>query len=150
MVGGPEVARMIKEFEDSTPVPKNQHHEQTQATQTVFARDVLNVVASFEELGNPLTEESEDLIAVHTKDVVDETVVNTVQNVVKIEEVQFNPFVRERSIDRRGPVTDTIKKNKLPTFNTLSKKVVTNEKEKIGLLKEDCALCSILYIACQS
>ena len=68
MVGGPEVARMIKEFEDSTPVPKYQHHEQTPATQTAFARDVLNVVASFEELGNPFTEESEDLIAVHTKD----------------------------------------------------------------------------------
>ena len=27
MVGGPEVARMMKEFEDSTPVPKYQHHE---------------------------------------------------------------------------------------------------------------------------
>ena len=108
------------------------------------------MVASFEELGNPFTEESEDLIAVHTKDVVDETVVNTVQNVVKIREVQFNTFVKERFIDRNKPVTDTIKKNKLPTFNTSSKKVMTKEKEKIGLLKEDCALLSRLYIACQS
>ena len=150
MVGGPEVARMIKEFEDSTPVPKYQHHEQTPATQTAFARDVLNVVASFEELGNPFPEESEDLIAVHRKDAVDETVVNTVQNVLKIGEVQFNTFVKERFIDRSKPVTDTIKKNKLPTFNTSSKKVMTKEKEKIGLLKEDCALFSRLYIACQS
>ena len=89
MVGGPDVARMIKELEDSTPVPKYQHHQQTPATQTAFARDVLIVVASFEELGNTFTEESKDLIAVHTKDVVDETVVNTVQNVAKIGEVQF-------------------------------------------------------------
>lgn len=150
MVGGPEVARAIKEFEDSTPVLKYQHHEQTPATQTTFARDVLNVVASFEELGNPFTEESKDLIAVHTKDVVDETVVNTVQNVVKIGEVQFNTFVKKRFINRSKPVTDTIEKNKLSTFNTSSKKVMTREKETIGLLKEDCAPFCRLYIACRS
>lgn len=59
-------------------------------------------------------------------------------------------FVKERFIDRSKLVTDTIRKNKLPTFNASSKKVMTKEKEKIGLLKEDCALFSRLYIACQS
>ena len=32
MVGGPEVARMTREFEDSALAPKYQHHEQTPAT----------------------------------------------------------------------------------------------------------------------
>lgn len=91
---------MIKEFEDSMPVPKYQHHEQTPATQTAFTRDVLNVVASFEGLGNTFTGDSKDLIAVHTKDVVDETVVTTVQNVVKIGEVQFK-HVRQGTIYRQ-------------------------------------------------
>ena len=109
MVGGPEVARMTREFEDSAPAPKYQHHEQTTALQAAFTKDVLNVVSSFEDLGNPFDEKSKELIAVHTKDVADETIVNTVQNVVSIGEAQFNTFVQERFIDRSKPVTDTIK-----------------------------------------
>lgn len=35
-------------------------------------------------------------------------------------------------------------------FTTSSKKVPSKDKEKIGILKEDCALFSRLYIACQS
>ena len=47
-------------------------------------------------------------------------------------------------------MTDTIKKNKFPTFITSSMKGKSKDKEKIGILKEDCALFSRLYIACQS
>ena len=150
MVGGPEVARMTRKFEDSVPAPKYQHHEQTPATQTAFAKDVLNAVSSFEDLGNPFNEKSKQLIAVHTKDVADETIVNTVMNVVSIGEAQFNTFVQERFIDRSKPVTHTIKNNKLPTFITSSMKGKSKDKEKIGILKEDCALFSRLYTACQS
>lgn len=137
MVGGPEVARMIKEFEDSTPIPKYQHHEHQPHKPPLL------------EMSWTLSHHSKS-DCVHTKDVVHETVVNVVQNVVKISEVPFNTFVNERFIDRSKPVIDTIKKNKLPTFNTSCKKVMTKEKEKIGLLKEDCAFFSRLYIACQS
>ena len=150
MVGGPEVARMTRKFEDSAPAPKYQHHEQTPATQTAFAKDVLNAVSSFEDLGNPFNEKSKELIAVHTKDVADETIVNTVMNVVSIGEAQFNTFVQERFINRSKPVTHTIKKNKLPTFITSSMKGKSKDKEKIEILKEDCALFSRLYTACQS
>ncbi|KAK3737069.1 hypothetical protein QZH41_013876, partial [Actinostola sp. cb2023] len=150
MVAGPEIARMISEFEDSESAPECQHHEQKPATQVAFARDVLNVVSSFEDLQNPFTEKSEELIAVHTKDVIDETVINTVQNIVKIGETQFNTFVQERFIDRNKPITDTIKKNNLPMLRTSRKKTTSKQKEKIGLLKDDCALFSRLFIACQS
>ncbi|KAL9972874.1 hypothetical protein ACROYT_G019258 [Oculina patagonica] len=120
------------------------------ATQAAFATDVLNVASSLEELGNPFCEKSKDLIAVHTRDVPDETIINTVQNVISIGEAQFNTFVQERFIDRSKPVTGTIKKNKLQMFATSSKKAPSKDKEKIGILKEDCALFSRLYIACQS
>ena len=48
------------------------------------------------------------------------------------------------------PVTDTIKKNKLPMFTTSSKNVPSTDKEKIGILKEDFTLFPRLYIASQS
>ncbi|KAK3720972.1 hypothetical protein QZH41_006543 [Actinostola sp. cb2023] len=69
---------------------------------------------------------------------------------VKIGETQFNTFVQERFIDRNKPITDTIKKNNLPMLRTSRKKTTSKQKEKIGLLKDDCALFSRLFIACQS
>lgn len=65
-------------------------------------------------------------------------------------EAQFNTFVQEQFTDRSKLVTDAINKNKLPTFITSSMKEKSEDKEKIGVLKEDCALFSRLYIACQS
>ena len=42
-----DVSMATREFEDSAPAPKYQHHKQTPATQAAFAKDVLNVVSSF-------------------------------------------------------------------------------------------------------
>ena len=84
MVSGPEVARMIKEFENVVPSCEFLgHHEQTPSTQTAFKKDVLSVVSEFNELGNPFEEQGDELIAVHTRDVMDSAVVDTVQNVLQ-------------------------------------------------------------------
>ena len=104
MVDGQEVARMAKEFENSAPfqsiniMNKHQRHEP-------HSRKMSTVVSLFEDLGNPFNEKSKELIVVHTKDVANETIVNTVQNVVSIGEAQFNTFVQERFIDSSKPVT---------------------------------------------
>ena len=110
-------------------------HEQKPAVQNAFCKDVLNTVSSYEELGNPFLEEGENLMAIHTKDIMDDAVVRTVRNARKIREEQFNLFIKERFVDRSKPVTYPLKKNNLPTLSTPN--------------KEDCSLCSRLYIACQ-
>ena len=46
-------------------------------------------------------------------------------------------------------ISDTIKKNNLATFAISHKKTVSKDKAKVVSLKEDCALFSRLYIACQ-
>ena len=67
MVSGPEVVRMIKEFENVAPSCKVLgHHEQTPSTQTASKKDVLSVVSEFNELGKPFEEQGDELIAVHT------------------------------------------------------------------------------------
>ncbi|KAK3735626.1 hypothetical protein QZH41_007395 [Actinostola sp. cb2023] len=151
MVAGPELARMVQEFEGNITVAEtHDHHEQKPCFQSAFAKDVRNMVSSFEEVGNPFMEEGKDLIAIHTKDVMDAAVVSTVQNVRKIGEEQFQTFIKERFIDRSKPITYPLKKNNLPTFSTQSKKVISKDKAKVQVLKEDCQLFSRLYIACQS
>jgi hypothetical protein len=146
MVAGPEVTRMVEEFECNVyNSDSRNHHEQTPGVQSAFAKDVLNVIGSFEELGNPFMEQGEELIAIHTKDIMSNDVVNTVHNVKKIGMEQFQTFVKERFTDRSTPITEPLEKNKLPTFNSPNK-VMSKTKAKVA----DCALFSRLYIACQS
>jgi len=94
-------------------------------------------------------EESENLMAIHTKDIMDDTVVRAIRNAGKIGEEQFNLFFKKRFIDRSKPVTHPLKKNNLTIFSTLNKRIVSKDKAKLELLKEDCSLFSQLYIACQ-
>ena len=141
---------MIKEFENVVPSCKVLgHHEQTPSTQTAFKKDVLSVVSEFNELGNPFEEQGDELIAVHTRDVMDSAVVDTVQNVLQIGKSQYDSYVEERPIARSKRITDTIKKNSLPLLSTLGKKCQSKEKAQVASLKEDCTLFSRLYIACQ-
>ena len=151
MVAGPELSRMVQEFEggNSSKEENVTHHEQKPAVQNAFSKDVLNTVSSYEELGNPFLEEGENLMAIHTKDIMDDAVVRTVCNARKIGEEQFNLFIKERFVDRSKPVTYPLKKNNLPTLSTPNKKIVSKDKAKVEVLKEDCSLFSRLYIACQ-
>ena len=151
MAASPELSRMVEEFEGNFTVSEERdHHEQKPGVQSTFLEDVVNTVSCFEELSNPFTEESENLMAIHTKDIMDDSVVATVKNAHKIGEEQFCLFVTERFIDRSKPVTDPLKKNILPTFSTLTKKAVSKDQATVKLLKEDCSLFGRLYIACQT
>ena len=59
-------------------------------------------------------------------------------------------FVQERFQDRTKPITEVIKKNKLPLFKEQPQSNTTKDKQKVAALKNDCTLFSRLYIACQS
>ena len=130
-VADPELSRMVEEFEGSFTVSEERdYHEQKPGVQSTFLKDVVHTVSCFEELGNPFTEESKNLMVIHTKDIIDDSVVATVKNAHKIGEEQFCLFVKERSIDHSKPVTDPRKKNNLPTFSTPTKKAFRKTRQK--------------------
>ena len=55
---------MVKKFEGVISANESQnHHENKPAVQSAFAKDVVNLVSSFEELGSPFKEVGEDLTA---------------------------------------------------------------------------------------
>ena len=151
MVAGPELARMVEEFEGVISASESQnHHENKPAIQSAFAKDVVSLVSSFEELGSPFKETGEDHIALHTKDVMNEDVVRAVRTARQLGEQQFKAFLKERLEDKTKLLTDTLKKNNLPIFNVQEKKLVSKDMAKVTVLKEDCGLFSRLYIACQN
>ena len=58
MIAGPEVARIIQEFEETyskkVSEEKRHHHEQIPGVQAAFKKDVLSLVPAIEDMGNPL------------------------------------------------------------------------------------------------
>ena len=81
---------------------------------------------------------------------MNEVVSNTVREVTNIGEQQYQQFVSERLENATKPVTETIKKNKLPLFRSPPIKSTSKEKTAISALKHDRDLFSRLYIACQT
>lgn len=65
------------------------HQDQTASVQTAFRKDVCSLVNIMEELGNPFEEESEDLLALDSKEIVDPSAVETVKKTKKIGHQQF-------------------------------------------------------------
>ena len=144
---------MVHEFELSSTVSSAddnlKHHEQAYSYKKLFRNDLQSVINSFEDLGNPFMEEEEELMALDSKDVVGSNVVHAIKNIVQTGKGQFESYVKERLTKRTTAISAPLKKNNLPLFCS-PKQEQTSHKNKIAELKNDCALFSRLYIACQS
>ena len=81
MISGPEISRMITEFEDDTALiteektDQENRHEERHGVQISFAKDFKALVSVMEEIGNPFLEESIDLLVLDTKTIADVSVV---------------------------------------------------------------------------
>ena len=135
MVSGPEMARLIGEFESSVMEKQDRdccHHEQKRHTQVVFARDVKALSAAMEDMGNPFTEESSDLLVLDSRNIVDAAVADTVQQIEQIGLEQYEAYVDERLVNRRIPISDTIKRNHLHLFSRPPVKGKSSKQQQIS------------------
>jgi len=152
MLAGPEVSRIIKDFENQMDPKDNEvdlHHEQTKATQDIFAQNVRSLSTTMEDMGNPYMEESKDLLVLDSRDIVDPSVTQTIQQIGAIGKEQYDAYVQDRLIDRTVPIHEPIKKNKLCLFRCPNKKAMSKDKLQLRSLKSDCSLFSRLFISCQ-
>jgi len=79
---------------------------------------------------------------------MDKVVVDSVKQALQLGKEQYYRFQDERFIKRSVPISEPIKRNKLALFQFT--KVSNKTKPQLAILKDDCALFSRLYIACQS
>ena len=82
MVGGPEVECAIDEYRESKEERDTDkdvsvvcHDDQTKSEQIRFKTQVTDMLKSMSDVRNPFVEESNDLLALHTKNIVAEEVV---------------------------------------------------------------------------
>lgn len=111
MVAGPELARLIEEFEvnyldrgtGKTARTNLKHHEHTVSAQVKFAKEVCALVQVMEYMGNPFMEESDDLLVLDSRDIADPDIVQTVRVIEKTGQEQYEEYMTERVIERTTP-----------------------------------------------
>ena len=69
-----------------------------------------------EDLGNPFEEESTDVLVLDSKEIADRTAIETIQNVQRIGQEQFQAFTKECLVDQSKSIDDVIHCNKLKLF----------------------------------
>ena len=158
MICGPEVSRLINEFQTSEELTKKsqsegpdlRHHEQMSGVQATFQKQVKALCTTFVEMGNPFLEESEDLLVLDTRDIVDTSVAETVRKIEELGKTQFKAFVADRLEKQTVSLFEPIKRNNLALFSSPPpSKAKSSDKMQIASLKSNCSLFSRLYISCQ-
>jgi len=140
MVAGPEVARVIEEFQDGNQHWRRQrsdtcHHDETPSVQASFVKDVCSLVRVIEEMGNPFDEESQDVVKLDTKKTAGPAAVETVMNAKRIGQEQFEAFTRECLLHSTKAVDDPIPRNKL--FSTSTPRSQSKGQQQLASIKND-------------
>ena len=145
MVAGPEIPRMIQEFEGVSQRPGSEHHTKSHSTQVSFKQDVGNLTDAIHDLWNPFLEDSGDLITLDTKDIMEQYSIASVKNLYMHRQVQYTLFVQESFEEQQKTISNPLKKNKLPLFS--QKKNLTKVDHQGAALKENRSLFGRLYTA---
>jgi len=97
MVAGPEVARLIREFQNEidsfNEPPDTRHHDQSASVQSAFVKDVQSMVNVMEDFGNPFTDDCQDLLVLDTKEIALPAAVDTLRRAHKVGQMQFDNCV---------------------------------------------------------
>ena len=142
----------IEEFEgdDNTdPDFIDEHHDNSASTLLQFYKDVKTFLLALEKSGNPFKDDSDDLYDLETKLIAPIASVQNLKIIQKIGTEQFNEFINSRLLERKIPVSDTNKKNKLHIF-FMHTKVRSKKDEQSKSAKDSVSLFSRLFFACQT
>ncbi len=82
-----------------------------------FRRDVKALTDTMEEMGNPFSEDSSDLLVLDSRNIADPAVVDTVRQMESLGKSQYDSYVEQRLVNQTKPITDPIKRNNLPVFS---------------------------------
>ena len=126
MVAGPEMSRLIGEFNGTIQEKKQKHHEENLATQKKFHSRVNRLQCILEEMGNPFEEESQDLYSIDNKDVVESEVAHDILKIAEMGGEQYRAFLSKMR-DSSG-FYEPIKKNKCRLFKPKPKTEAAKSK----------------------
>ncbi|KAE8742640.1 hypothetical protein FOCC_FOCC011820 [Frankliniella occidentalis] len=146
MLAGPEVQRILNEFESSSAdrCTDDLHHEQYAGYQAQIQRKVQDLHKAFLEHRNPFLFSGE-LVAIDSHVVVGETGANTLRVCYERGLRQYTDFITQR-LQGNTPVFAPMKKNNFDIFRARKKRVM-GVPVSIKALEADIYLFSRLYMS---
>ena len=150
MVAGPEVSRLVSQYEleaqTKESIGHRSHHEQTPHAQKTFKERVDKLSQALIDLGNPFQEDSKDLYSLDTKDIAHPDSAQRLQSHLERGQAKFMEF--SQGLENNPPFFyEPIKRNTVDFFRQDSSSA---DASKQKILKEDCQLFAKLFISCQS
>ena len=115
-------------------------HPNLASIQHTFAKDVLSLLATCEDMGNPFLEDSGDMLTLDTKVVMNKDAIRTVNAVEEISRRQFSESVEDRLKIASNKPSDIVSNNKLALFHTPQTKQMSRSREQVASLKTNCTL----------
>ena len=100
-------------------------------------------------MANPFIENSDDLLVLDSRNIVDSAVADIVRYIERLGFDQYNTYVCERLVDQTAPISDNIKHNNLYLFSQPPVKGKSQKQLQPQSLKQNCSLFSWLYITSQ-
>ena len=106
MIWGPEIARLVNEFEENMPSSRRSkviylHHKENKSFQDKFHQHVVSLVSMMEELENPFLENDETLACLNTKNIAENIICDTVNKIDLVEKRKSQEFFTERIVNKR-------------------------------------------------
>jgi len=105
--------RIIKEFEEQFLEIKDDddhfYHDQGRSMQTNFRMKVVSLVEAFEDVGNPLLDQSEDMSTLDMGIIMERSVVDTVFTIETVGREQFNKYYKSVLVDGTNSIHNLIK-----------------------------------------
>ena len=83
----------MKEFEEGCDSESDAHHKEGFSAQKSFKEQTNNLIHVFKEFGNPFFDDNK-LLTLGTRNILDEAVISTVQNIQKIGRDQYAQYYR--------------------------------------------------------
>lgn len=157
MLSGPELARLLKQFEgeylpdDDPELPRNfQNHEQGLSAQVTFQKQVCNLSTTLRKMGNPFLTDFEELITLDNRICVDESVADSMRKLEETGKKQYNDFVSNVIVNRTQSIQSPIKRNSLAVFKNPRNKTTSKQGKKVKVLQNNVALFGQLYVSMQN
>ena len=146
-MAGPEIARVITEFEAGMYTRNNavlKHHDHSPSVQQRFFAHTKALVIAFQEAGNPFDADSHEVVIIYTREVMPDNVARSIMDAHGEGKKQHADFVEHRLQSAAVEFHEPIKTNKINLPGNRHKN--RNKSKHVDSTKEDMHLLGQLYM----
>ena len=118
-------------------------------TQKAFKEQAQSLAEVIREMGDPFLHDNAQFLVLDSRDILNESVINTVQSVENLGADQYKAYHQSVIADNTNSIHETTKNNNLPLFRQPTPKSKGKKAGLISMLKCDIELFFRLYIVMQ-